>query len=62
MDTKILLGELKAFREQITEDVRELKKDVRSLMKQKWQASGAAAAVGAVVGFVTTVIIEIVRH
>lgn len=58
MDTKILLGELKAFREQMTAEVHEIRRDVRSLMNFKWKIIGVSAAAS----FMVTIILELARH
>ena len=42
--------------EQIKEDVKEIKHDVRSLLEFKWKLSGIAIAAGAIVGILVKVI------
>lgn len=58
MDSRILLGELKAFRKQTVRDLKELRGDVKSLMAFRWRVISLASAAS----FFATLVVELLRH
>lgn len=57
-NTNLLLGELKQFRSQTVTELKELKRDVKSLMAFRWRLVGAAGAAS----FLATLVVEFLRH
>lgn len=54
---EMLLGELKAFRDQTQRDLAEIKSDIKSLQQFKWRVAGGAA----VLSIIMTAVIEFIR-
>lgn len=58
MNTRdLLLGELKQFKRQTISELKEIKRDVQSLMTFRWKLIGASA----VASFLATLVIEFLR-
>jgi hypothetical protein len=55
---KLLLGELREFKRVMVEEMKEIKRDVKSLMHFRWKVIGIAS----LASFLATAIIEFLRH
>lgn len=59
MDNRdLLLGELKAFRDQVTVELKEIRDEIKSLSAWKWKIVGASSFIS----FVLMFLVEFFRH